>query len=214
VFERYIADDIEASASIDQHVVEPDVGDGGSRDKRQHPVATMFSGQSDGPKEMVVLFHHWWGAAFGVPGFTESTSRRRVLMSRWETSSELPPYMTYSLLRRSSPPNFEVRLVEETLEVFVWGLIPQLPLRRGCIGIGGLLLAGPPRRGGAFPGGLVTPLAKALRELLDLAALGGAVASPRMNRLRPGVSALLTWVLAAGVLAPGRCCCSNRTSYP
>jgi hypothetical protein len=85
--------------------------------------------------------------------------------------------------------------VEETLEVFVWGLIPQLPLRRGSIGIGGLLLAGPPRRGGAFPGGLVTPFAKALRELLDLAALGGAVASPRMSRARPGVGALLSWRL-------------------
>jgi hypothetical protein len=72
--------------------------------------------------------------------------------------------------------------VEEALEVLVWGLIPQLPLRRSCIGIGGLLLAGPPRRGSAFLGSLVAPLAKALCELLDLAALGGAVASPRMNR--------------------------------
>jgi hypothetical protein len=93
--------------------------------------------------------------------------------------------------------------VEETLEVFVGGLIPQLPLRCSYVGIGGFLLAGPPWRGGAFPGGLVAPLAKALCELLDLAALGGAVASPRMNRARPGVGALLLWALASGVLAPG-----------
>jgi hypothetical protein len=92
--------------------------------------------------------------------------------------------------------------VEETLEVFIGGLIPQLPLHRGCIGIGGFLLAGPLRRGGAFPRGLVAPLAKALRELLDLAALDGTVASPRMDRVRPGVGALLTWALASGVLAP------------
>jgi hypothetical protein len=72
--------------------------------------------------------------------------------------------------------------VEEALEVLVWGLIPQLPLHCCYIGIGGLLLARPPWRGGAFPGGLVAPLAKVLRELLDLAALGGAVVSPRMNR--------------------------------
>jgi hypothetical protein len=101
--------------------------------------------------------------------------------------------------------------VEEALEVLVWGLIPQLPLRRNCIGIGGLLLAVPPRRGGAFPRGLVAPLAKALRELLDLAALGGVVASPRMNRARPEVGALLTWALATGVLVPGHCSYSDRT---
>jgi hypothetical protein len=67
----------------------------------------MFSGQSDGPKVMVVFFHRWWGAAFGVAGFTERTSRRRVLTSRRETSSELPPYITYSFLRHSSPPDSE-----------------------------------------------------------------------------------------------------------
>jgi hypothetical protein len=104
--------------------------------------------------------------------------------------------------------------MEKTLKVFVGGLIPQFPLRRGCIGVGDLLLARPPRRGGAFPGGLVTPLVEALRELLDLAALGGAVASPRMDRARPRVGALLSWALAAGVLAPGRCCCNSRAPDP
>jgi hypothetical protein len=112
------------------------------------------------------------------------------------------------------PARLRVEQVEETLEVFVGGLIPQLPLRHGCVGIGGFLLAGPPRRGGAFPRGLVAPLAKALRELLDLAALGGAVASPRMNRARPGVDALLMWALASGVLAPGRHSSNGRTPDP
>jgi hypothetical protein len=68
--------------------------------------------------------------------------------------------------------------VEENLKVLVWGLVPQLPLYRSCISIGELLLAEPPRRGGAILGGLVAPLAKALCEFLDLAALGGAVVSP------------------------------------
>jgi hypothetical protein len=104
--------------------------------------------------------------------------------------------------------------VEETLEVFIGGLIPQLPLRHGRVGIGGFLLARLPRRGGAFPGGLVVPLAKALRELLDLAALGGAVASPRMNRARPGIGALLSWALALGVLAPSRRSSNGWTLYP
>jgi hypothetical protein len=32
-----------------------------------------------------------------------------------------------------------------------------------------------------------------------------------MNKARPGVSALFAWALAMGVLASGRCCCSDRT---
>jgi hypothetical protein len=106
-----------------------------------------------------------------------------------------------------------VGLVEETLKVFVGGLIPQLPLRRGRVGVGSLLLAGPPRRGGAFPGGLVTPLVKVLHELLDLAALGGAVASPWMNWARP-VGALLTWALASGVLSSGHRSSNGWTPDP
>jgi hypothetical protein len=54
-----------------------------------------------------MFFHRWWDAAFSVAGFTERTSWRRVLMSRRETSSELPPYITYSFLQRSSPPDSE-----------------------------------------------------------------------------------------------------------
>ena len=49
-----------------------------------------------------MFIHLWCGAAFGTPGFTERTSRRRVFTSRRETSSQLPPYITYSFLRRSS----------------------------------------------------------------------------------------------------------------
>jgi hypothetical protein len=61
---------------------------------------------------------------------------------------------------------------------------------------------------------LVTPLAEALCELLNLAVLGGAVASPRMNRARPRVGALLPWALASGVLAPGRRSSDGRTPNP
>jgi hypothetical protein len=107
-----------------------------------------------------------------------------------------------------------IGLLEKSLEVFIGGLIPQLPLSRSYVGIGGFLLAGPPRRGGAFLGGLVPPLAEALRELLDLAALSGAVASPRMDRTRPRVGALLSWALTTGVLASGRRSCNGRTPNP
>jgi len=67
------------------------------------PAPAMLSGQSSGPKETTVFFHFWWGAALGTSGFTAKTSRRRVLTSLLEVSSELPPYMTYSFLRHSSP---------------------------------------------------------------------------------------------------------------
>src|SRR6185437_14569214 len=74
----------------------------GAVTKGSTPAPAIFSGQSDGPKEMVVFIHLWCGTAFGTPGFTERTSRRRVFTSHRETSSELPPYITYSFLRRSS----------------------------------------------------------------------------------------------------------------
>jgi hypothetical protein len=68
------------------------------------PAATMLSGQSDAPKEIVVLLHRWCGAAFGTPGVADRTSRRRDLTFLWEVSSQLPPYMTYNFLRRSLSP--------------------------------------------------------------------------------------------------------------
>ena len=66
------------------------------------PALAMFSGQSDGPKEMVVFLYLWCGAAFGASSFTERTSRQRVFTSRQETSSQLPPYITYSFLQHFS----------------------------------------------------------------------------------------------------------------
>jgi hypothetical protein len=43
------------------------------------PAPAMLSGQSDAPKEIVVLLHRWCGAAFGTPGVADRTSRRRDL---------------------------------------------------------------------------------------------------------------------------------------
>jgi hypothetical protein len=81
----------------------------------------------------------------------------------------------------TSPPDLESDWWKRPLRSF-FGLVPQLPLRHGSIGVRGLLLAGTLRRGGVILGGLVAPLAEALREFLDLAAFGGAVAGPSMNR--------------------------------
>jgi hypothetical protein len=41
------------------------------------PAPAMLLGQSGAPKEMMVLLHRWWGAAFGTPGVTDRASRRR-----------------------------------------------------------------------------------------------------------------------------------------
>jgi hypothetical protein len=65
------------------------------------PAPAMMSGQSDALKEMVVPLHRWCGAVLGIPGTVERTSRRRDLTLLREMSSQLPPYITYSFLRRS-----------------------------------------------------------------------------------------------------------------
>jgi len=53
-------------------------------------------------------------------------------------------------------------------------------------------------------GGLFTPLADVLRELLDLAAFGGTVVAPGVDRAWLSVAALLARAFAARVPAPGR----------
>jgi hypothetical protein len=60
-----------------------------------------------------VLLHRWCGADLGTPGTAESTSRRRDLTLLREVSSQLPPYITYSFLRRS-PPSLESESPVET----------------------------------------------------------------------------------------------------
>jgi hypothetical protein len=79
------------------------------------PAPVMLSGQSIAPKEMVVLLHRWCGAALGTPGTADRTSHRRVLTLLREMSSQLPPYMTYNFLRRSSSLPESVSSVKTSL---------------------------------------------------------------------------------------------------
>jgi hypothetical protein len=62
------------------------------------PAPAVFSGQSDAPKEIVVLRHRWWGDAFGTRRVAERTSRRRDFTFVREVSSQFPPYITYNFL--------------------------------------------------------------------------------------------------------------------
>jgi len=104
-----------------------------------------------------------------------------------------------------------VGLAEEALQLPVGGLIPQLPVSGGGLTVGSPFLAGPQAWRRAILGGLLAPSAYALREFLDLAALGGAVVGVRVDRARATVSILLARALATSFLAPGRCC-SDRGS--
>jgi hypothetical protein len=116
------------------------------------------------------------------------------------------------LLATLVTPGLGVRLMVEALKALLWGLVPQPLLRRRSVDIGDLLLAGPPRRGGVILGGLLAPIADALREFQDLTTFGGAVMGSKMNKARPKVTTLLARTFAAWVLAPGCCRCSDRSS--
>jgi hypothetical protein len=71
---------------------------------------------------------------------------------------------------------------EDILEDLLGGLIPKAPFSRGHITIIDPLLARPTTRWGAILGSLPTPLADVLRELDDLAALRGTVATVGVHR--------------------------------
>jgi hypothetical protein len=66
---------------------------------------------------------------------------------------------------------------EDVLEYLLGGLMPEVPFSRGHITIVDPLLARSSTRRRAVLGSLLAPLADALHELDDLAALRGAVAA-------------------------------------
>ena len=71
---------------------------------------------------------------------------------------------------------------EDVLEDLLGGLIPEVPFSRGHITIVDPLLDRPAMRWGAVLGRLLAPLADALRELEDLSAFRGAVATVGMDK--------------------------------
>jgi hypothetical protein len=72
--------------------------------------------------------------------------------------------------------------IEDVFEDLLGGLIPEVPFSRDHITIVDPLLARPAMGWGAILGSLLTPFADALRELDDLAALRGAVATIGVHR--------------------------------
>jgi hypothetical protein len=71
---------------------------------------------------------------------------------------------------------------EDVLEDLLKGLVPEVPFPRGHITVVDPLLARPATRWGAILGSLLAPLADTLRELDELAALRGAVATVGVHR--------------------------------
>jgi hypothetical protein len=96
--ERSVADDVVPSPTVDQDVMQLDVGDDRAVMSGSMLAPAMFLGQSDAPKEIVVLHHRWCGAAFRTPGVADRTSRCRDFTFLREVSSQLPPYITYNFL--------------------------------------------------------------------------------------------------------------------
>jgi hypothetical protein len=93
---------------------------------------------------------------------------------------------------------------EDVLEDLFGGLIPEVPFSRGQVAFVDLLLARPATRRWAILGGLLVPLADALRELQDLSAFRGAMATVGVDRAWPTVTSLLPWALVALVPPPSR----------
>jgi hypothetical protein len=71
---------------------------------------------------------------------------------------------------------------EDVLEDLLGGLIPKVPFSRGQVAFVDLLLARPATRWRAILGGLLAPLADSFRELKDLSAFRGALATIGMDR--------------------------------
>jgi hypothetical protein len=71
---------------------------------------------------------------------------------------------------------------EDVLEDLLEGLIPEVPFSRGYVTFVDLLLARPAPRQRTILGGLLASLADALRELQDLSAFRGAMATVGVDR--------------------------------
>jgi hypothetical protein len=91
---------------------------------------------------------------------------------------------------------------EDILEDLLGGLIPEVPFSRGRATFVDLLLARPATRRRAILGGLLAPLADALRELEDFTVFRGVVAT---------VTTLLPWALVALFPASSRSCGDRST---
>jgi hypothetical protein len=71
---------------------------------------------------------------------------------------------------------------QDVLEDLLGGLIPKVTFSHGYVTFVDLLLARPASRRRATLGGLLAPLTEALRELQDLSAFQGAMATTGVDR--------------------------------
>jgi hypothetical protein len=207
-----VADDVEPRAAVDQNVVQLDVGNDRGGDERQyagpcHVLGAVECPEGDGcaPPPLV------WGC------LRDPWGRRQDLAAQGlhvPAGGELPAFAVHyvQLLAAVIIDTGVGASSEDVLEDLLGGLIPEVPLSHDHIAVVDPLLARSATGWGAILGRLLSPLANALRELDDLAALRGAVATVGVHRACAVVASLWPWALVALVPAPSRSCDDRSSS--
>jgi hypothetical protein len=164
LLERSMADDVEVGPTVDQHVVQPYVGDDGGGDERQyagprHVIGAVRCPEGDGGTPPSLMRSRLWDAR----GCREDPAAQGFYIP---PGDELPAPALHYVQLLAAVVVAGVGVPEEDVpQDLLGGLVPEVPLARGRIEVIGLLLARPAVRQCAFLGGLFAPLTDALREL-------------------------------------------------
>ena len=112
------------------------------------PAPAIFSGQSDGPKEMVVFIHLWCARRLRDPRLHRKDLPAKGLHVPPGDKLPAPAIHHVQLLAAVAVVGIGVVVVIDALQLSSGGLVPQL-LLSGCgPAVRGLLLAGPLARRG------------------------------------------------------------------
>jgi hypothetical protein len=207
-----VPDDVEPSPAVDQNVVQLDVGNDRGDDERQyagpcHVVGAVGcpEGDSGAPPPLV------WGHLQDPWGCRQDLAVQGLHVP---TGGELPaPAVHYvQLLVVVVVVTGVGASSEDVLEDLLGGLILEVLLSRDHVIVVDPLLARSATGWGAILGRLLAPLADALRELDDLTALRGAVATVGVHMACVVVASLWSWALVALVPAPSHSCDDRSSS--
>jgi hypothetical protein len=177
-----VADHVEPSPTVDQDVMQLDVGNDRGGDERRYvgPYHVLGAvgcpeGDSGAPPPLV------WGCLQDPWGRRQNLTAQGLHVP---AGGEFPaPAVHHVQLLAAVGIITEVGVSsEDVLEDLLEGMIPEVPFSRGHITVIDPLLARSATRWGAILESLLTPLADALHELDDLMALCGAVATVGVHR--------------------------------
>jgi hypothetical protein len=169
--ERSVADDVEPSPTVDQNMMQLDVGNDRGGDERQyagpcHVLGAVGCPEGDSGASPSLV----WGCPRDPWGRRQDLAAQGLhvpaggefLASAVHHVQLLAAVVIITGVGVSS---------EDVLEDLLGGLIPKVSFSRGHITVVDPLLARPVTRWGAILGSLLAPLADTLHELDDLAAL-------------------------------------------